>query len=106
MKVSDLNQKVQLEAYINKAQATQTQQQQQVQQQGSQEADKTKSMDRVQLSSQSRFIQKVNAALEAQDPERTARVDAIKEQVRQGTYQVDPEKVAQGMLTDLIKDLG
>ncbi len=103
MKVSDINQKVQLEAYINKAQANQGHQQ--ARHQEAQGTEKTDNMDRVQLSSQSRLIQKINGALETQDPERAAKVNAIREELRQGTYQVDPEKVAQGMLTDLLKDL-
>ena len=42
----------------------------------------------------SRLMQKVNAALETQDPERVAKLNAVKEQVQRGTYQVDAGKVA------------
>ncbi len=106
MKISDPNQRIQLEAYANKTQVAQAQQQQQLQQNGAQETDKARSADKVELSAESRLMQRVNAVLETQDPERAAKVNAIKEQVQQGTYQIDAEKVAQGMMTDLLKDLG
>ncbi len=105
MKISDPNQRIQLEAYTSKAQAAQIQQQQQ-QQNGVQGSDKARSADKVEISSESRLMSKLNAALQVQDPERAAKVNAIKDQIQQGTYQVDPEKVAQGMLTDILKDLG
>jgi hypothetical protein len=39
------------------------------------------------------------------DSERAARIQLLKEQVRNGTYKVDASEVAQSMLRDLIKDL-
>jgi len=36
------------------------------------------------------------------DPERAARIQLLKEQVRKGTYKIDADKVAQSMLKDLI----
>ncbi len=103
MKVTDHNQRIQMEAYLNKAQITGPQQQNQQTAQGNEGAN---GKDRVELSSQSRLMQKVNQAMEAQDPERVAKVKEIKEQVQKGTYNIDTEKVAQSMLTDLLKDLG
>ena len=50
-------------------------------------------------------MQKVNEAMNIPDPERSARIQFLKEQVREGTYKVDADKVAQSMLKDLIKDL-
>jgi len=57
------------------------------------------------LSLGSRLLQKVNEAMNIPDPERSARIQFLKEQVREGTYKVDADKVAQSMLKDLIKDL-
>ncbi len=62
--------------------------------------------DRVQISKGSKFLQKVNEAMKAEDPQRAERLQMIKEQVQNGTYEVDPEKVANAMMKDLLKDLG
>ena len=62
--------------------------------------------DRVELSAGPRLLQKVETAMAVEDPERSARINFLKEQVQNGTYQLDAEKVAQAMMTDLIKDLG
>jgi len=37
------------------------------------------------------------------DPEHSAKIKAIKEQIEQGIYKIDPEKVAQAMINDLIR---
>ncbi len=66
---------------------------------------KTNSADKDKLSSGSRLLQKVNAAMNIPDPERVATIQLLKEQVQKGTYKVDADKVAQSMLKDLIKDL-
>ena len=66
---------------------------------------KSNSADRNKLSSGSRLLQKVNEAMNIPDPERAARIQFLKEQVRKGTYKVDADKVALSMLKDLIKDL-
>ena len=63
------------------------------------------SADKDKLSLSSRLSKKVNEAMNIPDPERTARIQFLKEQVREGTYKVDADKVAQSMLKDLIKDL-
>ncbi len=63
------------------------------------------SADKDKLSSGSRLLQKVNAAMNIPDPERAARIQLLKEQVQKGTYKVDADKVAVSMLKDLIKDL-
>ncbi|WP_456432923.1 flagellar biosynthesis anti-sigma factor FlgM [Thermosulfuriphilus sp.] len=62
--------------------------------------------DRVDISQTSKDIKKVQAVLENTPDVRVDKVRAIKEQIEAGTYQVDSKKVAQAMLTDLLKDLG
>ncbi|WP_022852704.1 flagellar biosynthesis anti-sigma factor FlgM [Thermodesulfatator atlanticus] len=62
--------------------------------------------DRVELSQTAKDIQKVEKALKATPDVRTEKIRAIKEQIEAGTYQVDSKKIANAMLTDLIKDMG
>lgn len=103
MKIQDPNQRLHIEAYVNNTQATQDSKQQQVQQQMQSQA---RECDRVELSSGSRLLHRVNEAMKVQDPERAARVEALKAQVQKGTYKADPSKVADSMIRDIIKDLG
>ncbi|MCD4754349.1 MAG: flagellar biosynthesis anti-sigma factor FlgM [Deltaproteobacteria bacterium] len=63
------------------------------------------SADKDKLSLGSRLLQRVNEAMNIPDPERSARIQLLKEQIQKGTYKVDADKVAQSMLKDLIKDL-
>ncbi len=102
MKINDTHQKL-LESYLNQAQAVQGQQQVQNQQDVQQQP---QSSDKVDLSSGSRLMQQVNSAMNVSQPDRTAKVEALKQQVQQGTYQVDEGRVADKMMADLLKDLG
>ena len=107
MKINDTQQKL-LEAYVNQTQVIQGQQaqnQQNVQRQPQPQA-QVQATDKVDLSSGSRLMQQVNSAMNAPQPERTARVDALKQQVQQGGYQMDTGRVADRMMVDLIKELG
>jgi flagellar biosynthesis anti-sigma factor FlgM len=107
MKLSDLNQKAQLEAYFSKVQTTQeSQNQQHMQQKVNQNPGQPQPSDRVELSSGSRLLQKVNEALKLADPERAEKVNFLKEQVREGNYERDAVKIANGMMKDLLKELG
>ena len=100
MKINDTQQKL-LEAYLNQAQAVQAQvQNQQNLQQQPQPADK------VDLSSRSRLMQQINKAMSVEQSDRAEMVDALKQQVQEGTYKVDTGRVANKMMTDLLKDLG
>jgi flagellar biosynthesis anti-sigma factor FlgM len=63
------------------------------------------SADRDKLPSDSLLLHKVNKAMNIPDPERTARIQFLKEQIQKGTYKIDASKIAQSMLKDLIKDL-
>jgi len=97
------NQSVQLDAYVKAAaQGKQTGQtrgqntQQQVAVRG----------DKVDISHGSKLLNKVNQTMKTEEPERAAKVQEIKEQVQNGNYRVEPDKIANAMLSDLIKDLG
>ncbi len=99
MKIND-QQKL-LEAYAQSQTAQNNKQPQDVQ-----SVQQEPATDRVEISNGSKFLIKVNEAMKADDPERATRMQMIKEQVQNGSYKVDPEKVANAMMKDLIKDLG
>ena len=102
MKIGDQGQGLQIEKYLNNQAVGNKQQEQQVQQ-GQKNVVKT---DTVEISSQSKLLNKVTDTMRAQEPQRAERIQMIKEQVQNGTYKIDEEKVANAMLKDLIKDLG
>ncbi len=104
MKIGDQNHGLQIEKYLNtQAVGDKQQNQQDVNKTNQKTAVKT---DTVELSSQSRLLNKVTDTIKTQEPQRAEKLQMIKEQVQNGTYQVDAEKVANAMLKDLIKDLG
>ena len=60
--------------------------------------------DRVELSANSADVQKIKEVLDATPSVRTEKVQALKEQIEKGEYQVDSRKVAEKMLVSLISD--
>ncbi len=62
--------------------------------------------DVVEISPESRLAQEAENVGQAQEQARTQKVQALKEQVQNGTYEVNPVKVADAMMRDLIKNLG
>ncbi len=104
MKIGDQNHGLQIEKYLNtQAVADKQQNQQEINKPNQNPAVKT---DTVELSSQSKLLNKVTDTIKAHEPQRAEKLQMIKEQVQNGTYKVDAEKVANAMLKDLIKDLG
>jgi len=104
MKIGDQNNGLQIEKYLN-TQAVGNRAE------GQQDANKTNQKshvktDTVELSSQSKLLNKVSDTMKTHEPQRAEKIEMIKEQVQNGTYEVDAEKVANAMLKDLIKDLG
>ncbi len=104
MKIGDQTQNLQIEKYLN-TQGVNNQQNRQAENAQQQNTTQVKT-DTVQISSRSRLMNKVQNTAGSQEPQRTERLQMIKEQVQNGTYKVDAEKVANAMLKDLIKDLG
>jgi flagellar biosynthesis anti-sigma factor FlgM len=43
-------------------------------------------------------------ALSQPDPARQAKIEALKQAIENGTYRVDPEKVAQAMIREFVTD--
>ncbi len=98
------NQSVQLDAYVKAA--AQGKQTGQTRDQNPKQQNIALRGDRVDISHGSKLLNKVNQTMKINEPERAAKVEKIKEQIQNGTYNVEPEKIANAMLSDLIKDLG
>lgn len=60
--------------------------------------------DEVKLSASSLDVQKMKDILQETPSVRMEKVQALKEQIERGEYQVDPYKVADKMLIDLLGD--
>ena len=60
--------------------------------------------DRVELSAGSAKVQKMRGILQKTPFVRTEKVQALKEKIEQGEYQIDPYKVADKMLMSLLSD--
>lgn len=60
--------------------------------------------DRVELSANSVDVQKIKEVLDATPSVRAEKVQALKEQIERGEYQVDAGKVAEKMLLNLVSD--
>ncbi len=105
MKIDYSSQKAQMDAYIkNTAQVQNQDQERDAVVKNAQQAPVRG--DRVELSSGSRLLQKVNSIMQAEEPGRAEKINMLKEQVQNGTYEIKPEKIAESMLSDMIKDLG
>lgn len=62
--------------------------------------------DRVMLSASSIDVQKMKMIIQDTPAVRMDRVQALKEQIEQGEYQVDPYRVADKMLMNLLSENG
>lgn len=58
--------------------------------------------EEVSISPASIEISKAAEMMERESPERTARIQAIQKAVQEGTYEVDPAKVAEKMILDIL----
>ncbi len=104
MKIGDQNHGLQIEKYLN----TQAIGNKPENQHNANRADQKSPVktDTVELSSQSKLLNKVSDTMKTHEPQRAEKLQMIKEQVQNGTYKMDAGKVANAMLKDLIKDLG
>ena len=66
----------------------------------------TTGSDRVQLSASSIDVQKMKMIIQDTPAVRMDRVQALKQQIESGEYQVDPYKVADKMLMSLMSESG
>lgn len=66
----------------------------------------TSGTDRVELSASSVDVQKMKKIIQDTPSVRMDRVQALKEQIERGDYQVDPYRVADKMLINLLSESG
>ncbi len=71
---------------------------------GVQQAEVTGRDAKVEISHTSVMFNKIRSAVEVEDPERVAKVQAIKEQVEKGLYEINSGKVADKILRENISD--
>ena len=62
--------------------------------------------DRVELSASSLDVQKMKGIIQETPSVRMDRVQALKEQIERGEYEVDPYRVADKMLMNLLSESG
>ncbi len=60
-----------------------------------------KKADKVKISKEAKNIKKMQKALKEQPEIRQEKVDKIKQQVSNGTYKVNPEKIAEKIISDI-----
>ena len=60
----------------------------------------------VNLSKTSVDISKVTANMDNQVPERIAKINALKKQVQEGTYNIDAGDIADKMIKESLEDIG
>lgn len=64
----------------------------------------TQSTDNIQLSQRARLMQKASKAIADTPDVRQERVDPLKEAVDQGSYPVEPQKVANSMIANMLME--
>ena len=104
MKISDIQQQANAMQYVNQA----NQQNPPEKKQTLQEADdrsKPSSTDKVELSAESKEMQKIYEVLKSTPDVRAEKVSELKKQVQEGSYQVDSGAVAEKMIKDSLLDL-
>lgn len=104
MKIIDFPNRQQIENYIKNAQPQNAQPAETERQQSGLQP--IPAGDRVELSNSFRALRKINEMENIMDPARSQRVDNIKEQVKKGSYKLDSSRIAEGMMRDLLKNLG
>jgi negative regulator of flagellin synthesis FlgM len=104
MKISDIQQQANTMQYVNQANSSNSPDKPQPS--PSKEAeDKSSSQDKVELSVESKEMQKVYDVLQMTPDVRDEKVSALKESIQQGQYQIDSEALADKMIRESILDL-
>jgi negative regulator of flagellin synthesis FlgM len=102
MKIPDVNQKAQIIQYVNQQTRINPVEKNQIATAG---GASLAPVDRVELSTSSRMIQKIQEAAQAAPDVRAEKVAALKKQVADGTYQVSSEDIAGKMLKDFLLEM-
>ena len=69
-----------------------------------QKTEATQNADNIQLSQRARLMQKASKVIAETPDVRQERVDSLREAVDQGSYPVDPQKVANSMIANLLME--
>ena len=69
-----------------------------------QKTETTQNADNIQLSQRARLMQKASKAIADTPDVRQDMVDPLKEAVDQGSYPVDPQKVANSMIANMLME--
>jgi negative regulator of flagellin synthesis FlgM len=102
MKISDIHQQANTAQYVNQANSSNSPDKPQPPKEAE---DKSSSQDKVELSVQSKEMQKVYEVLQTTPDVRDEKVSALKESIQQGQYQIDGEALAGKMIRESILDL-
>ncbi len=102
MKVSNLNSENQTIQFINQAAKGIQSEQKIVAKDGSKE---NSTLDKVEISSQSRDLKKIQDVLAMTPDVRTEKVSALKKAIDEGTYQIKAEDIADKMLKEMILEI-
>jgi negative regulator of flagellin synthesis FlgM len=99
MKVSDLHQQTNSMQYVNQVNSLDKKE-------STQEAEgKSPSTDTVELSAQSKEMQKIYDMVQLAPDVRAEKVASLKKAIKEGSYEVDSEAVADKMIKDSIFEL-
>jgi negative regulator of flagellin synthesis FlgM len=102
MKISDIHQQANTAQYVNQANSSNSPDKPQPPKEAE---DKSSSQDKVELSVQSKEMQKVYEVLQTTPDVRDEKVSALKKSIQEGQYQIDSEAVADKMIRGSILDL-
>ncbi len=104
MKVSDINQQANSMQYVNQANSQNSSDKTE---QSKEAEGKSPSMDKVELSVQSKEMKKIYDTLQLTPDVRAEKVSSLKKSIQENQYQVDSEvladKMIKGSLLDLVK---
>ena len=102
MKISDIHQQANTMQYVNQANSSNSPDKPQP---SKEDKDKSSSQDKVELSAQSKEMQKVYGTLQMAPDVRAEKVSALKKLIEEDQYQVDSEAVADKMIRQSLLDL-
>jgi negative regulator of flagellin synthesis FlgM len=102
MKISDIHQQANTAQYVNQTNSPNAPDKPQP---SREPEDKSSSQDKVELSVQSKEMQKIYDLLQTAPDVRDEKVSALKKSIQEGQYQIDSEAVADKMIRESILDI-
>ena len=104
MKISDIQQQTDAMQYVNQTNKQNPTEKKQTLQEAD-ERSRQSSADKVELSAESKEMQKIYEILKSTPDVRAEKVSELKKQVQEDSYQVDSGAVAEKMIKDSLLDL-